>query len=60
MDSWSARFDYQADELVPQGADAQYTSAAYDVNSPTKVALRRERREAIDEWSRQLAFEPEE
>ncbi len=57
-DAWSAHFGYEQDELVPLGPDAQYTATAYDINSPPKVALRRDRREAIDEALYILATVP--
>lgn len=57
-DIWSAHFGYEQDELVPLGPDAQYTATAYDINSPPKVALRRDRREAIEESLYVLATVP--
>lgn len=57
-DVWSAHFGYEQDELVPRGPDAQYTATAYDINSPPKVALRRDRREAIEEALYVLATVP--
>jgi len=41
--------------VTPNGT---YTADAYDVNSPPKVTLRRERREAIDESLHVLAVVP--
>lgn len=58
-DAWSASFGYEGDELVPHGPDAEYTATAYDINSPTKVALRRDRREATDEALYVLATVPQ-
>jgi hypothetical protein len=48
-DPWAVHFRYDGDELVALTPDAGYTSDAYDINQPTKVVLRRDRREAVDE-----------
>jgi hypothetical protein len=58
-EAWSVHFGYEGDEFVPLGPDAQYTATTYDINSPVKVALRRERREAIDEALHVLATVPQ-
>jgi hypothetical protein len=59
VDVWTAHFTYDGDQLMPTTPDAEYTSEAYDINSPTKVALRRDRREAIDESLHVLAIVPQ-
>ncbi|MFY9821703.1 MAG: HNH endonuclease [Thermoanaerobaculia bacterium] len=46
---WAQSFDLQGDELRPLTEDAFYTEWAYDLNHPSKVAIRRDRRESIDE-----------
>ena len=48
-DIWAEHFLAEGDELLPRTPNAEYTAATYDVNDPVKVALRRDRREAIDE-----------
>jgi hypothetical protein len=58
IDTWSIHFRHDGDQLLALTPDADYTSEAYDVNAPTKVALRRDRREAIDESLHVLATVP--
>jgi hypothetical protein len=48
-DAWSEHFLHDEDELVAQTPDAGYTAVTYDINDPVKVALRRDRREVIEE-----------
>ena len=55
---WAVHFRYDGDELVALTPEAAFTSEAYDVNDPVKVALRRGRREAIDESLHVLATAP--
>ncbi|HET7504475.1 MAG TPA: HNH endonuclease [Kofleriaceae bacterium] len=57
-DIWAVHFLHQGDELCAQTSDAAYTLEAYDLNCPEKVALRRDRREAIDEAMHVLATVP--
>lgn len=49
VEPWAMHFAYDGDELRSLTADAAYTSETYDVNSLAKRALRRDRREAVDE-----------
>jgi hypothetical protein len=48
-DTWAEHFLSEGDELLARTPNGEYTAATYDVNDPVKVALRRDRREAIDE-----------
>lgn len=57
-DTWAAHFHYDGDQLLALTPDAEYTSAAYDINEPAKVRLRRDRREAIDESLHILSTAP--
>jgi hypothetical protein len=57
-DTWATHFRHDDDELQALTPDAEYTSEAYDINAPAKVALRRDRREAIDESLHVLATAP--
>lgn len=57
-DSWAAHFRHDGDRLLALTPDAAYTSEAYDINEPTKVRLRRDRREAIDESLHVLSTVP--
>jgi hypothetical protein len=58
IDIWAVHFRHQGDELSAATPDAAYTLEAYDLNCPEKVALRRERREAVDEALHVLATVP--
>jgi hypothetical protein len=57
-DTWSIHFSNRGDELYAVTRDAAYTLEAYDINSPEKVVLRLDRREAIDESLQVLATVP--
>jgi hypothetical protein len=57
-DAWASHFQYDGDELRATSADGAYTAETYDVNAPAKLALRRDRREAIDESQHVLATIP--
>jgi hypothetical protein len=48
-DTWFSHFGHDGDELIAITPDAAYTAESYDINSPPKVALRKARREAVDE-----------
>lgn len=58
VDAWAAHFSHDGDELRALTQDAAYTSEAYDINAPTKIALRRDRREAIQEATHTLGTVP--
>lgn len=58
-ETWSSHFSHDGDEIVALTPDGTYTAEAYDVNSPPKVTLRRERREAIDESLHVLSVVPD-
>jgi hypothetical protein len=58
-DVWAAQFCHDGDELRALTPDAAYTSEAYDINAPTKIALRRGRREAIQESLHTLGTVPD-
>jgi hypothetical protein len=58
-DTWSSHYRYDGDSLSASTPDGSYTAEVYDINSPPKVALRRERQEAIDESLHVLATVPE-
>ena len=55
---WALHFRHDGDELLALTPDADYTAEAYDINDPAKVALRRDRREAIDESLHVLSTVP--
>jgi HNH endonuclease len=57
-DAWAEHFRAEDDQLRALTPDAGYTAETYDVNGPAKVALRRERREAVDEALHVLATVP--
>jgi hypothetical protein len=58
LDTWAVHFRHDGDQLLALTPDADYTSGAYDINGPAKMALRRDRREAIDESLHVLATVP--
>jgi hypothetical protein len=58
IEAWGEHFVVEEDQLRAQTPDGIYTAQTYDVNAPTKIALRRDRREAVDEALHVLATVP--
>ncbi|HSR99198.1 MAG TPA: hypothetical protein VLM79_19215 [Kofleriaceae bacterium] len=59
LDAWGEHFVVDKDQLRALTPDGTYTAQTYDVNAAAKVALRRDRREALDEALHVLATVPE-
>ncbi|HEX3765054.1 MAG TPA: HNH endonuclease [Kofleriaceae bacterium] len=57
-DPWATHFRYDGDLLIALTPDGEYTSEAYDLNAPTKVRLRCDRREAVEESLHVLSTVP--
>lgn len=54
-DVWGEFFELRGDEIQPRrrdDSDAHYTLQVYDLNDPRKVAMRKHRRETIEECRR--------
>ena len=53
---WAEHFEIEDDHLVPQDMDAAYTSNAYDLNTPDKIEMRKQRRIEHKEAKKNIDF----